>query len=96
MFYQHNMGAGGWIFMAFGNIVIWGPIIAFILWLVRDLRSRPNRQHITSGASAAEILDRRLATGELNADEYTRLRSTLAPAPSGQPARIRETTGAPR
>lgn len=93
MFYQYKVGAGGWIFMALGNVVIWGLLI---VWLAQDLRLRPHRHHIASGASAAEILDRRLATGELNADEYTRLRSTLAPAPSGQPARIRETTGAPR
>jgi hypothetical protein len=60
MFYQHNMGAGGWIFMVLGNIVIWGLIIAFIVWLAQDLRSRPHRHHIASGASASEILDRRL------------------------------------
>lgn len=31
MFYQHNLGAGGWIFMARRNIIIWGLIIAFIV-----------------------------------------------------------------
>lgn len=46
MFYQHNMGAGGWILMALANIVIWGLIIAFIVWLARDLRTRPHRHHI--------------------------------------------------
>ena len=64
MFYQHHMDAGGWVFMALGNIIIWGLIIAFIIWLVRDLRTRPHRHHIASGVSAGEILDRRLATGE--------------------------------
>jgi uncharacterized membrane protein len=78
MFYQHNMGAGGWIFMALGNIVIWGLIIAFIVWLARDLRTRPHRHHITSGASASEILDRRLASGEISPEQYERLRTTLA------------------
>jgi len=79
MFYQHNMSAGGWIFMVLGNIIIWGLIIAFVLWLVQDLRTRPHRHHIASGASATEILDRRLATGEINADEYKHLRTTLTP-----------------
>ena len=78
MFYQHNMGAGGWIFMALGNIVIWGLIIAFIVWIARDLRTRPHRHHITSGASASEILDRRLASGEISPEQYQRLRTTLA------------------
>jgi hypothetical protein len=51
MFYQHNMGAGGWIFMA------------------------PTAHHIASGASASEILDRRFASGEIDADKYQRLRT---------------------
>ncbi len=85
MFYQHNMGAGGWIFMVLGNIVIWGLIIAFIVWLAQDLRTRTHRHHIASGASASEILDRRLASGEINPDEYQRLRTMLANSPSEQP-----------
>ncbi len=85
MFYQHNMGAGGWIFMVLGNVVIWGLIIAFIIWLAQDLRTRPHRHHITSGASASEILDRRLASGEINPNEYQRLRTMLANSPSEQP-----------
>jgi uncharacterized membrane protein len=80
MFYQHHMDAGGWVFMAFGNIIIWGLIIAFIIWLVQDLRTRPQRHHIASGASAGEILDRRLASGEINVEEHQRLRTSL-----GQP-----------
>ncbi len=94
MFYQHNMGTGGWVFMVLGNIVIWGLIIAFIIWLAQDLRTRPHRHHIASGASATEILDRRLATGELNADEYKHLHAPLSQTSSGQ--RPREAAGAPR
>lgn len=90
------MGTGGWVFMVLGNIVIWGLIIAFIIWLATDLRSRPHRHHITSGASASEILDRRLASGELNTDEYQRLRATLAKTPSEQPLPVREAAGTPR
>ena len=81
MFYQHNMGAGGWIFMALGNIIIWSLIIAFIVWLARDLRTRPHRHHITSGATASEILDRRLASGEITPEQYQQLRATLAMHP---------------
>lgn len=78
MFYQHDMGAGGWIFMALANIVIWGLIIASIIWLVQERRSRTHHHHISSGASASEILDRRLATGEIDTDEHERLRAALA------------------
>jgi len=86
MFYQHHMDAGGWVFMALGNIIVWGLIIAFIIWLVQDLRTRPHRHHFASGASAAEILDRRLASGEINVQEHQRLRASLgqaASAPTG-------------
>ncbi len=90
MFYQHNMGAGGWAFMVLANIVIWGLIISFIIWLAQDLRTRPHRHHIASGASASEILDRRLASGEINVEEYQRLRTSLA-----QPMSVQPTTPAP-
>lgn len=94
MFYQHNMGAGGWIFMALGNIIIWGLVIAFIVWLARDLRTRPHRHHITSGASASEILDRRLASGEINPEQYRQLRMSLATKPDHSPRATGSTSGA--
>ncbi len=77
MFYQHHMDAGGWVFMALGNIVIWGLIIAFILWLVQDLRTRPERHRTVPDVSAGEILDRRLASGEIDVEEHRRLRAAL-------------------
>jgi uncharacterized membrane protein len=95
MFYQHNMGVGGWIFVALGNIIIWGLLIAFLLWLMQDLGSRRHRHHIVSGASASDILDRRLATGDINPEEYQRLRTTLAQWSSDQPRGTGSTAGAP-
>jgi len=94
MFYQHNMGAGGWVFMALGNIIIWSLIIAFIVWLARDLRTRPHGHHITSGASASEILDRRLASGEITPEQYQQLHTTLATKPSDSPPAPGRTAGA--
>jgi uncharacterized membrane protein len=85
MFYQHNMGAGGWTFMVLGNILIWGLLIAFIIWLAQDLRTRPHRHHLTSSVSASEILDRRLASGEINPDQYQRLHTTLAKSATDEP-----------
>lgn len=93
MFYQHNMGAGGWIFMALGNIIIWSLVIAFIIWLARDLRTRPHRHHITSAASAGEILDRRLASGEISSEQYQQLHTTLATKHSDSPPAPGSTAG---
>ncbi len=81
--------------MALGNIIIWGLIIAFIIWLVQDLRTRPHRHHFASGASAAEILDRRLASGEINIEEHQRLRASLGHAASAQPTGPSSTGTAP-
>jgi putative membrane protein len=95
MFYQHNMDTGGWIFMVLGNIVIWGLIITFIIWLAQDVRTRPHRHHTASGASAREILDRRLASGEISVEEYQRLRATLGQPAGEQPTGTGSPAGAP-
>lgn len=75
--------------MTLGDIVIWGLIIAFIVWVARDLRTRPHRHHITSGGSASQILDRRLASGEISPEQYQRLHTTLAQK-SSDPSRATE------
>jgi putative membrane protein len=95
MFYQHNMDTGAWVFMVLANIVIWGLIIVFIVWLVQDLRTRPHRHHVTYGASASEILDRRLASGEINVEEYQRLRTTLEQPTGDKPTETGSPAGAP-
>ncbi|MBA3808096.1 MAG: SHOCT domain-containing protein [Solirubrobacterales bacterium] len=93
MFYQHH--TGGWVFMALANIVIWGLILVFIVWLVQDLRTRRHRDHVASGMSASEILDRRLASGEIDVEEYQRLGTTLGQSSSTQPAGPGSTHAAP-
>jgi putative membrane protein len=85
MFWHDHMNTGGWVFMVLGNIVIWGLIFAFIIWLVQDWRGRQNQRETTSVATATEILDRRLASGEIDTDEYQRVRKILAQPPGGQP-----------
>jgi uncharacterized membrane protein len=66
----------------------------FIIWLARDLRTRPHRHHITSGATASEILDRRLASGEINPEQYRQLHTTLATKPGDPPSGTGSTAGA--
>jgi uncharacterized membrane protein len=80
------MGTGGWIFMTLAAVVVLGLALAFVVWFVQDQRRRPHRDHYIAGGSAAEILDRRLATGEINVQEYERLKASLATPPSGPPS----------
>jgi uncharacterized membrane protein len=91
MFWHEHMNTGGWVFMVLGNVVIWGLIFAFIFWLAQDWRARGQHRDMGTEPPAREILDRRLASGEIDTEEYSRLRDALgqpprAPAPPiGQP-----------
>lgn len=73
-----SMGAGGWLLMA----AIWGGIIAVVVWAVLRIfprgGSRPSR--LAGGDSAASVLDRRLAAGEIDEDTYRKLRGELTHA----------------
>jgi uncharacterized membrane protein len=88
MFWHEHMNTGGWVFMVLGNIVIWGLIFAFIVWLVQDWRTRGGHRETTSDLSASEILDRRLASGEIDTEEHSRLRDALGQPPRAQPSGI--------
>ena len=65
-------------------------LIAFaviaVVWLVRRSAAsstHPATRHGDSGSgSAREVLDRRLALGEIDEDEYGRLRAALSDAPA--------------
>lgn len=81
MFWHDHMGTGGWAFMVLGNIVIWGLILTLMIWLVMDWRTRRHHHEMTSSPSAREILDRRLASGEITTDEHDRVRKALGPQP---------------
>lgn len=80
MFYRH--GNGHWIFM----IIVLIAIAAAVVWFISDRRSRPRHQALAPGVSAAELLDRRLVTGEIGVDEYERLRAVLRGGAGEAPA----------
>ena len=62
-----GMGAGGWILMT----VFWVGLLAVIVWAVTRLfPSTPNRDPL-------DLLDRRLAAGEIDSDTYQQARAAL-------------------
>jgi putative membrane protein len=74
------MGAGGWLLMT----LLWVALLGTVVWAIT--RIVPPRGGGTNGPgeSPAEILDRRLARGEIGPDEYDRLRAKLrTPGTSG-------------
>lgn len=75
-----DWGAGWWILMAFLMVVFWGLVIVGIVWLARSLTSG---QHGGGGGTALDILDRRLASGEISPEEYRERRAMLSETPGG-------------
>jgi len=88
-------GSGG---LAFWQVALmWAGMIAFwslLIWAVYALitgasrRSGPGQDTGTqgSGGSARRILDERLARGEIDTEEYRRLREVLASGDGRSPA----------
>lgn len=71
----HHDG-GWWWLMAFAMVVFWGAVIALVVWLVRggfSVLSARGR-----GPGALEILERRLAEGSIEVEEYERRRAALS------------------
>jgi putative membrane protein len=78
------MGPGGWVLMS----VFWIVVVALIVWaIVRLVPSRtddvrePPRAAAEPPEKPREILDRRLASGEIDVETYEALRSKLSSPP---------------
>lgn len=84
MYWGQHMSAGGWVFSIFATLIFLVLIGAVLSWL---LASTSGNGGLRGGSreSPREILDRRLASGELSVEEYQRLRDTLA-TPAQRPS----------
>ena len=65
-FYMHDMSWGWALLMIVGWLAFWGVIVGSAVAIWRDRR-----------ASARELLDRRLAAGEISVTEYERRRVAM-------------------
>ncbi len=74
--WDNGMGVFGWLVMTF----LWVGVVALIVWAVANLF--PGRAGHTDSAPERpeEILDRRLARGEIDAAAYDELRAKLRAA----------------
>lgn len=82
--YGGGMGPGAWVFMG----LFWLALIAVIIWLVlRLLPDRPGTTpappHLPAPESALEILDKRLARGEIDLETYQAQRAALLESRGG-------------
>ena len=78
MGYGWDMGFG-WVLM----ILFWVLLIGAVVWLVTSLvMNRRGSTYVSSGQeSPLEILDRRLANGEIGVEEYEKVRQSLTGKP---------------
>lgn len=70
-----------WVFwqvalMWVGMLAFWGLVIWAVWALIRSTTQRPQQDH--RGDDARHILDQRLAKGEIDTEEYRRLREAIA------------------
>jgi putative membrane protein len=72
--YGNGIGSLGWL----GIGVVWLLLLGLIVWLVmRLLPGSSSRTSHPSGDSAMEILDRRLASGEIDVPAWQAQRAAL-------------------
>jgi putative membrane protein len=76
MGYGWGMGTAGWIFMA----LFWIVVIGLVVWAVATLLPRNWSGGQGRQERPEEILDRRFALGEIDAEQYRRAREELAAA----------------
>ncbi len=74
-----------WLLGSLMMVAFWGLIIWAVWYLVASLGRRPEREGPRSGQDPRRILDERLARGEIDSEEYRRLRDLLGEK-SGQRA----------
>jgi uncharacterized membrane protein len=86
MMYGNNMGSGGWMLSIFVTLIVLALLATAAIWVAS------NRRRGTEGSpSAGEMLDQRLAAGEITTEQYDGLRDTLtatshAPRPASPSA----------
>ncbi len=73
--YQNDWGVMGFVGLGM-MLLVWGAVMLLAVWAVaRATRSSPSQAMPLE--SARVILDRRFASGEIDAEEYARSRRTL-------------------
>lgn len=71
--YMHDAGTGTWLAMIAGMLLFWGLIAWVAVILVRGRDTDRDRDAVP----ATELLDRRLAAGEITVEDYEARRRAL-------------------
>lgn len=68
-----HMGTGWWIVMPIMMVIFWGSVIAVAVWGIRQFTGGRDK-----GQGPLDIARERLARGEINKEEFDRIRGDLA------------------
>ena len=71
------LGAGHWYGMGFGWLLLLAPLILVVLLVVQQMSVRGSRPPEMAAKTARDILDERLARGEIDQNEYESRRKSL-------------------
>ena len=77
-----EIGTGWWIVMMVLMVVFWAAVIAAMIWLVRAAAVGGVERR---APGPKEVLERRLAAGEIGIEEYERVSAALDRSPVGSP-----------
>lgn len=75
--WEHHMGdwGTGWlVVMVLAMVVFWGLVLAAVVWLARSYTSGQRDSH---PRDPSEVLDHRLASGQISTEEYRERRELL-------------------
>lgn len=76
--HHDGVGSGWWIVMMVGMVAFWALVIYAIFWFLRGgEQGLGGRGGGANRATAMDILDRRLAEGDVTPEEYERRRRLL-------------------
>ena len=78
-----DMGLWGWLMMVFGGLLWVVVLVAVVILVLRYVGDRQAPPAASEEPSARELLDRRLARGEIDVDEYERRRDAMAASGRG-------------
>lgn len=74
--HQGIMGGWGWLWVLFGLALV--VLIVVLVWRLLDGGGRDGARHEGGGETPLEILERRYARGEIDRDEFERMKRDLS------------------
>jgi len=85
---DHDLGATDWLLMGLTIMLFWGGLIVVTVMVARQLMSRSpqDRRDRSEPADPLQLLDERLARGEIDPEDYLRRRDLLSGADRGLPS----------